>query len=411
MTHQLLTAYRLQNGLEIKNRIVKAAMSEAMGTKDLQPKKEIVSLYESWAKGGSGLIITGNVMVDSHYLAELGNIVFDQQSDMALLKQWAQAGQVNGAKVMVQLNHPGKQAPKTVCKAPVAPSAVPIEGPIGDLFFPPRELTVEEIKQLIGQFARAAKVAKDAGFVGVEIHAAHGYLINQFLSPYDNRRTDRYGGSPENRLRFLKEVYQAIRKDTGAGFTVGLKLNSSDFKDGGFSEEDSLFVIQQMEKAGIDFIEVSGGSYENPKMQDSSSKNKEAPFFAAYSKKVKERVQLPVIVTGGIRSISSMTDLLESNASDFIGLARPLAIMPDLPNRIASKDYVTLETKRVTTGIAVLDKKLGGVLGLAYYQMLMQTYARGKRPKGHYSGWTVLLYTLFRQGAATLVPQRAKKQD
>lgn len=409
MTNILFTKQRLKNGLEIKNRFFKAAMNEAMGTKYLQPKKEVIHLYETWAKGGVGLLITGNVMVDPSALAEPGNVVFNENSDMSILKQWAKAGKVSGAKIMVQMNHPGKQAPKTVSKQPVAPSAVRIEGDLGKLFNSPKALSVAEIKDLVKKFAMAAKVAKEAGFDGVEIHGAHGYLINQFLSPYDNRREDEYGGSIDNRMRFLAEIYIAIRQATGDDFAIGLKINSSDFKEGGFSEEESMYVIQKMDAMGIDFVEISGGSYENPKMNESTSKEKDSVFFANYSQKVKAQIQAPVIVTGGIRREESMVELMEGGYADFVGLARPLAIEPSLVNQIKEGRYQVIETKRLSTGIQSLDKKLGGLIGLVYYQMLMQKYGKGLRPKLSKNAWPALIHALTHQGMAILSPQRVKR--
>lgn len=411
MTTILFQEMMLKNGTIIKNRFVKAAMNEAMGTTYLQPKQDIIHLYETWAKGGSGLIITGNVMVDSNYLAEPGNVVFDEHSDKEVLKKWAKAGQVNGSKMIVQINHPGKQAPKTVSKAPVAPSAVPINGDIAHLFNPPRELSSDEIKMIIQKFATAARIAKETGFDGVEIHAAHGYLINQFLSPYDNRRADEYGGTIDNRMRFLYEVYTAMRRETGADFVIGLKINSSDFKEGGFTEEESKYVIDKMDQAGIDFIEISGGSYENPKMNDSTSKHQTNVFFAQYSKTIKEKVKAPVIVTGGIRTTESMIDLIENGYSDFVGLARPLAISPDIPQRIQDGCYETIETKRLSTGIRLLDKQFGGLIGLVYYQMLMQTYAKQQKPKLTQNAWPALIHAVWHQGLVALFPQRVKESN
>lgn len=409
MKNVLFTERALTNGTVINNRFVKAAMNEAMGDRHFQPKKEVAHLYETWAKGGAGLLITGNVMVDPNCLAEPGNIVFNEESDMAKLRAWARAGQVNQTKTMVQINHPGKQAPKSVATAPVSPSAIPIEGDLGQFFYPPRELSRAGIKEIVDQFAVAAQVSQQAGFDGVEIHAAHGYLINQFLSPYDNRRTDEYGGNIDNRMRFLKEIYQAMRDRVGATYPIGLKINSSDFKDGGFSEEDSLYVIQQMDGLGIDFVEISGGSYENPKMMQ-GQKGDQLPF-AAYSRKIKQLIHAPIILTGGIRTEETMRDVIDEGYADFVGLARPLAIEPALPNHIASKQYKTVETKRLTTGFASLDKKVGPIIGIVYYQMLMQAVGKGKQPKVTRNAWKPLLHALLSQGSAILSPQRVKKEN
>lgn len=409
MEKVLFTKQTLKNGVMIKNRFVKAAMNEAMGDKHFQPKKEVIRLYKTWSNGGTGLIITGNVMVDSNYLAEPGNIVFNEHADKELLKAWAKAGQMNETKIVVQINHPGKQAPKTVSKIPVAPSDIPIEGEIGKMFNPPRALTISEIKKIIQQFAVAAKVSQEAGFDGVEIHAAHGYLISQFLSPYDNRRTDEYGGNLDNRMRFLKEIYLVMREKVGESYPIGLKINSSDFKEGGFSEEDSLYVIQEMDALGIDFVEISGGSYENPKMSQEQKNNQ--VIFAEYSKKIKHLIQTPVIVTGGIRTVESMVELINDGFSDFIGLARPLALEPKLPNLIEAQHVSSIQTKRLTTGFKKLDKKVGSLIGLVYYQMLMQKIGQGKKTKTTTNAWKPLFHAVIHQGLAVLSPQRAKKEN
>lgn len=168
-------------------------MSETMGDAQYRPTQELVNLYGKWAEGGTGLLITGNVMVDANARGELGNVVIEDDRNLDRLKAWAAAGQKNGAQTWVQLNHPGRQAPKTVSKQPVALSAVPLTGPNAFGFNPPRALTKAEIKAIINRFVVAADVVQRAGFGGVEIHAAHGYLMNQFLSPLANRRTDEYG--------------------------------------------------------------------------------------------------------------------------------------------------------------------------------------------------------------------------
>lgn len=404
----LFTPITLPNGTTIKNRFFKSAMSEGMGTKNFQPKKNIATLYKRWAEGGTGLIITGNIMVDPKGTAEPGNIVFDKNSNMEILKNWAKQGQQHGAKVMVQLNHPGKQAPKTVSKQTVAPSAVPLGNGLNKLFSTPRALTTNEVEELIQKFVTSAKVAKEAGFSGVQIHAAHGYLISQFLSPHDNRRTDKYGGSLENRMRFLKEIYLGMREELGKDFTIGIKINSTDFKEDGLTEEDSLKTIIELANLGLDFVEISGGTYERPAMMGATSKSTNQVFFAEYSKKLKQKVDIPVIVTGGIRSINAMNTLLNNNTTDFIGIARPLTIDPNIPNKIKQGTYTIVETTRVSTGVKKLDKIFGSLLGIVYYQVLMQNIAKGKKPKATKNAWPSLIQAVYSQGLAVLFPQRAK---
>ena len=409
MTENLLfTPITLPNGTTIKNRFFKSAMSEGMGTRDFQPKKNIATLYKRWAEGGTGLIITGNIMVDPKGTAEPGNIVFDKNSNMENLKNWAKQGQQHGAKVMVQLNHPGKQAPKTVSKQTVAPSAVPLGNGLNKLFSTPRALATNEVEELIQKFVTSAKVAKEAGFSGVQIHAAHGYLISQFLSPHDNRRTDKYGGSLENRMRFLKEIYLGMREELGKDFNIGIKINSTDFKEDGLTEEDSLKTIIELADLGLDFVEISGGTYERPAMMGATSKSTNQVFFAEYSKKLKQKIEIPVVVTGGIRSINAMNTLLNNNTTDFIGIARPLTIDPNIPNKIKQGTYTIVETTRVSTGVKKLDKIFGSLLGIVYYQVLMQNIAKGKEPKATKNAWPSLIQAVYNQGLAVLFPQRAK---
>ena len=409
MTENLLfTPITLPNGTTIKNRFFKSAMSEGMGTRDFQPKKNIATLYKRWAEGGTGLIITGNIMVDPKGTAEPGNIVFDKNSNMEILKNWAKQGQQHGAKVMVQLNHPGKQVPKTIAKETVAPSAVPLGNGLNKLFSTPRALTTSEVEELVQKFVTSAKVAKEVGFSGVQIHAAHGYLISQFLSPHDNIRTDKYGGSLENRMRFLKEIYLGMREELGRDFPIGIKINSTDFKEDGLTEEDSLKTIIELANLGLDFVEISGGTYERPAMMGATSKSTNQVFFAEYSKKLKQKIEIPVVVTGGIRSINAMNTLLNDNTTDFIGIARPLTIDPNIPNKIKQGTYTIVETTRVSTGVKKLDKIFGSLLGIVYYQVLMQNIAKGKEPKATKNAWPSLIQAVYNQGLAVLFPQRAK---
>lgn len=303
----LFEPLELKNGTKIKNRFAKAAMSEKLGDKEHHATKNLENLYRVWAQGGTGLLITGNVMVDSRYLGEHGNVVIEDESGLPQLKQWAKAATENDTKVFVQLNHPGRQSPKSVAKHPVAPSAVPLQGPNAAGFNKPRALTNVEIKVLVQKFINAAVIAKKAGFTGVEIHAAHGYLIDQFLSPQANRRNDEYGGTLENRMRFLVEIYQGMRHALGDDYPIAIKINASDYRDGGFSEEDSLKVIQKMDELGIDLIEISGGSYENQMIQ----KVGQGAFFVDYAAKAKKLVKAPLMVTGGFETVQGMESALQ----------------------------------------------------------------------------------------------------
>jgi len=258
--------FTLPNGAVVKNRLAKSAMSEALGTTDNHVTDGLATLYRRWADGGIGLLITGNVMIDRRALGEPNNVALEDESDLELLKQWADAGTRNGTQLWMQINHPGKQVPKGLNAESVAPSAIPFGKEIAAFFATPRELTEAEILDIIARFGRTAAIAQKAGFSGVQIHGAHGYLVSQFLSGHHNQRTDQWGGNAENRRRFVLEVFKAIRAQTGPDFPVGIKLNSADFQKGGFTEEESLDVIRALSEAGIDMIEISGGTYEAPAM-------------------------------------------------------------------------------------------------------------------------------------------------
>ena len=202
----------LKNGAVIPNRFAKSAMSETLGTIDNRMTEQLVTLYRTWAQGGVGLSITGNVMVDRHHIGEPQNVVVDDERDLPLLQAWAEAGKANGGAIWMQLNHPGKQIPKMLNSEPVSPSAIPFRKELKSMFGTPRALTGDEIEVIVSRFAISAAVAEKAGFDGVQIHGAHGYLISQFLSPHHNQRDDEWGGNPENRMRFVLAVYRAIRK-------------------------------------------------------------------------------------------------------------------------------------------------------------------------------------------------------
>ena len=395
----------LKTNTTIKNRFVKAAMSETLGNSKYQPTEQTISLYQAWANGGTGLLITGNVMVDRNARGEFGNIVVDHNQNYDLLKKWAQAGTTNDTKIFLQLNHPGKQSPKTITKQPVAPSAVPMTGSNSFAFNSPRALSHAEIKQIIAKFVDAAVIAQQTGFSGVEIHAAHGYLLNQFLSPHDNQRSDEYGGSLENRMRVITEIYQGIREKVGRNFPIALKINSSDFRPDGFSEEDSLKVIQKMDQLGIDLIEISGGNYENPKMQGIGK----GAFFIDYAQKVKQTIKTPIIVTGGFNTANGMESAIQNNETDFIGLARPLVMVPDLPNQLKWGNFTSVKLNHLTTGSKKLDKKVGSLIGLSFYQQQMSRIAEGKKVQPTTNAWGALLFSLRHQGISALMPQRNKE--
>lgn len=400
MTSSLFEPAVLANGAAVKNRIVKAAMSEALADSRHNPTGQHTNLYAQWAAGGAGMLITGNVMVDRRYLGEPGNVVLDEQSDMQAFRAWAAAATGHSAVAIMQLNHPGKQMPRGLGRQPIAPSATPLGGELAAGFAPPREMTAGEIQETIDLFISAAARAQEAGFSGVQIHAAHGYLINQFLSPADNRRTDEYGGSFEGRVRFLTEVYAGIRQAVGRDFIIGLKLNATDFSDEGFSFEDCQRVVGLMEEAGLDFVEISGGTYTSPVFREEGS-----PLLS-YAQAIAQQTTLPVISTGGFRQVDAMVEA-RAEGIDFIGLARPLALNPQLPAQIKDGTQRSWATPRVTARHPALDSALRFLLSISYYEGQMRRIAQGKKPRSTQNALPFLLTSLSRHGLAALRPRRA----
>ncbi len=402
----LFQTFAFKNGQTAKNRFFKSAMEEQLA-KHNRPTEQLVRLYDTWAKGGAGVLVTGNVMVADNGKGSINDVVLTDDRSMDTLKAWAKAGRQNDTLLIMQINHAGKQSPKVLSPTPVAPSAVALQGMDG-FINPPRELAAGEIEELVGRFIETARLAEQAGFSGVQIHGAHGYLISQFLSPHHNRRNDKWGGSLENRMRFLVEIYQGIRAAVGSEFLVGLKLNSADFQKGGFDENDSIRVVQKMSELGIDFIEISGGNYESPEMLTAkeSTKKREA-FFLDYAEKARAVSQVPLIITGGFRSESAMNEALQSGHLDFIGIARPFALMPDLPDKIRQGTYQTITTNRIKTGVAAVDNKIGAVLEMDWYMAQMALIGQGKQPNPNMSPWKVLLKTLWENGKAGLSTGRS----
>lgn len=381
-------------GAVLKNRIAKSAMSEQLADRSNAPTTDLARLYARWAAGGAGLVITGNVMIDRGGLGEPRNVVLDDERDLPALRAWAQAGTQSATQLWMQLNHPGRQTPRTLAREPVAPSAVAVTLPG---FGAPRALTEAEIHGLIARFARTAALAKQAGFTGVQIHGAHGYLVSQFLSPLVNRRTDRWGGPIENRMRFLLESQRAIRAAVGAAFPVSVKINSADFQRGGFSEDDAETVVHALDQAGVDLIEISGGTYERPAMmlgpEKESTQRREA-FFISFAERVRRSLKAPLMLTGGFRSREGMQTALASGALDVVGMARPLAVEPDLPGRLiaGTTERSLAEPRRL--GIEMLE----GVTELSWHTLQLHRMGAGKEPEPTLSPARAAAMSLVLQG-------------
>jgi len=324
-------------GHVIPNRIAKAAMTEGLVDTQDRCTDELLRLYRTWARGGAGMLITGNIMIDRTHLERAGNVVVEDSSHgFVKLREWARTVHEAGSQLWAQISHPGRQCPRMVNRHPLAPSAVQLQ--LAGNFGQPREATEADIADIISRFGNTAAVLRDAGFDGVQIHAAHGYLLSQFLSPRTNRRTDQWGGSLENRARLLLEVVRTVRQRVGASFPVAVKLNSSDFVSGGFTFQDSQQVIAWLSQAGVDLLELSGGTYEQleffrdiPEDQIRESTRSREATFLSYAEKVRAVAAMPVMVTGGFRTLEGMQQALREGHTDMIGIARPFCIEPEFP--------------------------------------------------------------------------------
>ncbi|MFF2464769.1 NADH:flavin oxidoreductase/NADH oxidase family protein [Streptomyces mirabilis] len=377
----------LPNGQVLPNRIMKSALSEALADKRNAPDHRLEQLYRTWSRGGYGLIITGNVMVDRTQLGEPGNVVIEDDRDLAALTRWAATTKDAGIPTWVQLNHPGRQSNMLALgHTPVAPSPIPLNLPGAAK---PRELTSAQIEDIIERFATAAAACETAGFAGVQVHGAHGYLVNQFLSPLSNRRDDEWGGDPERRMRFLLEVVRRIRSRVSPGFAVAVKLNSADFQRGGFTEEESRSVVAALAREGLDMIEVSGGNYESPAMAGSAAASTRAreAYFLEYARTVRGLVgDIPIAVTGGFRSRDGMADAVAAGECDVVGIGRPTATTPDAADVILTGRAEAVVAHQMRYGMRrmlgkVADiKALDGVLDLSWHADQLHRLGAGLEP-------------------------------
>ena len=399
----------LANGSVLKNRIAKSAMSEALGTTDNRATPRLERLYGAWADGGLGLCITGNVMIDRRAIGEPNNVAIEDESDLDALKRWAAAGTRNGTQLWMQINHPGKQSPKGLNSETVSPSAIPFRKDMAAFFNTPRELTSAEIDDLVLRFGRTSAIAKKAGFSGVQIHAAHGYLVSQFLSPHHNQRTDEWGGTAEKRRRFVLEVLASIRKLVGPDFPIGIKLNSADFQRGGFTEEESLATIKALVDAGIDLVEISGGTYEAPAMtgiMKDSTRQREA-YFLDFAEKARKIIgKVPLMLTGGFRTAAGMAEAVNSGAIDLVGVARSLAMEPDLPSRLLNGKDPIHHVRPITTGIKMIDRM--ALMEVAWYSRQLRRIGNGQKPKPKESGLKSFAVGMVENGWHTFKTRRLR---
>lgn len=394
MNNTLTQTLQLPCGAELPNRLAKAAMTEGLATPQGVPTPELARLYGIWSDGGAGMLLSGNIQVDADHLERPGNVIIDREPDDQMrtaLASWASAATRNGNHFWAQVSHAGRQTQKIVNAHPKAPSAVKLGLP-GGQFGEPVALTILEIEEIVRRFGVCAAAVKEAGFTGVQVHAAHGYLFSEFLSPRSNLRTDLYGGELANRARPLLEAVAAVRAAVGPDFPVAVKLNSADFQKGGFAFEDSLQVAAWLEEASVDLIEISGGTYEQPRLMGmegieeveeqnvaQSTMMREA-YFVDFALAMQEKVSIPLMVTGGFRLRATMEQAIEGGGADLVGLGRPMCVMTDAPARLfAGLDELPRYENELSllpswlnflTGIKAIRSVAGFALQFWYYSQI-----------------------------------------
>ena len=338
------SSFTLPCGQVIKNRICKAAMTERIAKGNNLAHQGHINLYRKWAEGNIGILLTGNVMIDRNNMEGPANVVIDAQNYMDHideLKNWSSVGTQNNTQLWMQISHAGRQTPGEINSSPSAPSDVQLKIP-GRSYGVPKPMSEEEILDVIDRFVFTAKIARETGFTGVQFHSAHGYLLSEFLSPDINKRDDAWGGSLENRSRMHLEIIKKCRAEVGEDFPISMKLNSADFQKGGFSENESIEVAKILEDAGLDLLEISGGTYEQPKLigADHISINPERSeirrestiareaYFLEYADQIRKAVSMPLMVTGGFRTKEGIENALRSSICQIVGVGRPLCADP-----------------------------------------------------------------------------------
>lgn len=361
MTDLLSQSLELPCGATLTNRLAKSAMSEGMANSANHSTPRLETLYRRWASSGAGLLLTGNIQIDRWHLERPGNIVIDDTSGRRQLAALAHAGISRGAHFWAQISHTGRQVSDHINPSPLSCSDVEIDFArnTGFSFGKPKPMTEEQIYHAIDQYAFAAREVKEAGFTGIVLHAAHGYLISQFLSPLTNRRKDGWGGALENRARFLLAVITEVRRTVGPRFPIAIKLNASDFQRGGFTNAECIELVQILNSYSLDLLELSGGSLEQPKLvgvtlKDEGEDGERArhsareAYFVAFAGAVRKVSTMPVMVTGNFRSASGMAEALVAGELDLIGLGRPLIADPDAPRRLLAREIDHLPSPEAT---------------------------------------------------------------
>ncbi len=357
----LFEPLELPCGVILKNRIVKSAMSDSLGDGTGNPTRAQNRLYRIWAEGGLAASIVGEVQGTAGFAEKPGNLVLNEASDHGRFQALAEAGRQNDARLWLQLGHAGAMA-YAPTSAPRGPSALDVPG------LRCAGMSRAEIGNLPTEFARTAKLARQAGFGGVQIHAAHGFLLSQFLSPLFNRRGDEYGGSIANRARLLLDVIGSVREAVGPAFPVALKLNSTDQLDGGLRCDEALEVVAALDATSVDLIDISGGTY-FPGARSASDSGGRGPYFIEFARRARALTSKPLMLTGGIKTRSQAEDAVSSGATDVVGLARALVLDPSLPDSWQAATSADPEFPRFA------DAPEGGIT--AWYTMRMTALAEG----------------------------------
>jgi 2,4-dienoyl-CoA reductase-like NADH-dependent reductase (Old Yellow Enzyme family) len=388
----LFAPLTLPNGAVVPNRMAKAAMEENMADSGQIPGESLRRLYESWANGGVGLILSGNVMIDPTALTGPGGVVLDERQPIEPFKAWARAAMSGGGQAWLQINHPGRQVFAAMGQQAVAPSAIGVDmGAYSHLFPVPRALDEAGIAAIVARFVTTARLAEAAGFSGVQIHAAHGYLISQFLSPLTNRRTDAWGGELHNRARLLLDVVKAVRAVVSPGFSVAVKLNSADFQKGGFEASDATQVVRWLNDLPVDLVELSGGSYESPAMQGAPQATEGAPkaghtaareaYFLDFARDISAVARMPVMVTGGIHRRAVAEQALKPSEGRpgvaMVGIASAMAFEPKLPERWKGGEALDIDIPSV----GWRNKAYASLARMALVKLQLRRLGKGQRPK------------------------------
>lgn len=327
--HPLQLPLELPCGAVLKNRIAKSPMSDSLADGEGNPTERQIRLYEKWAEGGAAISFIGEVQGDHRYPEKPGNLVFGPHSDQNLLRELVSRAVIDGAHLWPQLGHAGALSHLPISQ-PVGPSILSVDG------LKCAGMSSAEVRALPEMYARTASQAKSLGFTGVHIHAGHGFLLSQFLSPLFNHRSDEYGGSIEARCRIVLHIISAVRRAVGSSFPVGIRINSTDQLEGGLTGDDALEVVRLLDQTSIDLIDISGGTY-FPGARASSEGTSEGPYFLNFARRARQITNVPLMLTGGFKTRSQAVDALASGAVDMVGLARLIALDPQIARTWSSK--------------------------------------------------------------------------